>query len=273
MIIVACTFDISAAVFLSKWRRRSSIAVFDDRGPAGQDVRVALQYVVGVLALQAIEQRQVAIHVIEILEQPEPIGLCQVFVRLVLRNGGGDFDRDLFVRDGGFERRVVGAEQPVDRRRLVLLHAPHLGQRNLQRAVHTCIRMAETTGFQLDAIHENHPHPGECVVVQFADGRHHHVAPRKALAVQRAAPVAQKIDGHSASPVRVRADCKCRAASRGRQHAICFDSVHEDRVYPARVRAHAGIACEGCRPAVYAVVLSNAFVFDVSRFSCHWLLQ
>ena len=73
--------------------------MFDDSRPTRQHVGVALQDVVRVLAFQAIEQRRESMHVIEVLEQAEPIRLREVCVRLLLRQRGGHLDRDLFVAD------------------------------------------------------------------------------------------------------------------------------------------------------------------------------
>lgn len=74
---------------------------------AGNDVGVALQNVVGILAFETVEHRRVAIEMIEVFQQSESVGLRLIGIRLVLRHGSGHFDGDLFIGHRGFQRRVV----------------------------------------------------------------------------------------------------------------------------------------------------------------------
>src|SRR3546814_1786236 len=56
------------------------------------------------------------------------------------------FLSDLLVGDGGFQWRVVGADQPVDHGRLVLLGTPDLRQRQAQFLVEAGDAVAQAQG-------------------------------------------------------------------------------------------------------------------------------
>ena len=107
-------------------------AVLDGRGPPGQDVGVALQDGVGVLALQAVHQRRVAVEVVEVLEQAEAVDLRQVRVGLVLGDAAVTSMATCSKPMRRLERRLVGRVEPVHQRLLVLLDAAHLRERALQ---------------------------------------------------------------------------------------------------------------------------------------------
>ena len=78
-------------------------------------------------------------------------------------------------------QRMVGAEQPVDHRRLVMLDAPDLRQRHAQLAIHSRGGVREAHRLHLDAVHQNDAHAREGVVVQLADRLAGQLAPREAL--------------------------------------------------------------------------------------------
>jgi len=166
-------------------------AVLVHGGPAGQDVRVALKDVVRILALEPVHERGVAVHMVEVLEQAVPVDLREVLVGLGLRHGRGDLDGDLLVADRGLERRVVGAQEPVDHRRLVLLLAPHLRQRQLQGLVHPRAGMLEAQRFEFLAVHQDDAYAREGVVVELADRRLYQLLPGEVLLLERDAFIAQ----------------------------------------------------------------------------------
>jgi hypothetical protein len=88
---------------------------------------------------------------------------------------------------------MVGADQPVDHGRLMLLDAPHLRERELQlRPVHARRAVREAVRFQLDAVHEDDAHARVRIVVQLADRRLHQVAPGELLLLQRHAAIFQQ---------------------------------------------------------------------------------
>ena len=72
---------------------------------------------------------------------------------------------------------MVGADQPVDHRRLVLLDAPDLRERQLQRLVHARAGVRKAERFELDAVHQDDAHARVRVVVELADRLLHQVAP------------------------------------------------------------------------------------------------
>ncbi len=152
--------------------------------PPGHDIGIALQDVVGILALEAIEHRRVAVQVIEVFQQAEAIGLRLVGVGLILRHGRGHLDGHLFVGDGGFQRRVVDADQPVDHGRLVLLDAADLGQRQAQLLVEARNAVLEAQGVGLHAVHEDDAHTGKRIVIEFADRLAGHFLPCELLLLQ-----------------------------------------------------------------------------------------
>lgn len=71
--------------------------------PAGHEVGVVLQDVVGVLTLQPVEHDGIAIKRIEVFQQGEAIRLSLVRIGLILGDGGGHLDRHLLVGNGGFQ--------------------------------------------------------------------------------------------------------------------------------------------------------------------------
>src|SRR5690606_10985667 len=85
-----------------RWR-----AVFVDGRPAGNDVGVTLEDVVGILSLDPIKQGGVAVHVVEVFQHAVPVGLCQIRIGLGLGHGGGHFNCHLFIADGGLKRRKI----------------------------------------------------------------------------------------------------------------------------------------------------------------------
>ena len=133
---------------------------------------------------------------VEILEQSEAIGLREVRVRFLLRERSGHFDRDLLIADRRLDERMVGAEQPVDHRCLMMLDPPHLRQRHAQLAIHSCGRMLEAQRLHLDAVHENDADTREGVVVQLADRLSRQLAPSEALLVERRAAIFEQCQGH-----------------------------------------------------------------------------
>jgi hypothetical protein len=161
------------------------IAVLVRRRPSRDDVGVPLRNRVRIDALQPVQQRRIPVQVIEVLEQPEAQDLGDVGIRLILRQRGGDLDGHLLIPDRRFEWRLIGGQQPVDQRLLMLLLAPDPGQRGLQVLVHAGAGMAETNGLRFDAVHENDAHPRKGIDVQFADRLLHHILPGKVLLVDR----------------------------------------------------------------------------------------
>lgn len=154
-------------------------------GPARNDVGMGLQDVVRILAFQAIEQRRIAVEMVEVLQQSEPVDLRQIRIGLVLRHCGRDLDGDLFIRDGGFQRRMVGGDKPVDGRLLMLLDAPDFRQRHLQVFVHTRAQVLEAQRFHFQSIGQDDPDPGKRFVIELADGGLYHVLPSHSLFIER----------------------------------------------------------------------------------------
>jgi len=171
-------------------------AMLDDGRPARQHIRVALQNIVGVLAFEPVEQRGEAMHVVEILQQPEAIGLREIRIGLLLCERGCHLDRDLLVGDRRLDRRMICAEQPIDHRRLVMLNTPDLRQRQSQRQIHACGRVLKAQRLHLQAVHEDDAHASECVVVEFADRLARELAPGEALPVERRAAIFEKCQCH-----------------------------------------------------------------------------
>ena len=157
---------------------------------------VALQDVVRILALEPVEQCGKSVQMVEIFQHAEAIGLRQIVVRFLLRDGGGDLDRRLLVAERDFQRRMVGAQQPVDHRRLMLLDAAYLGQRHAQVRAVARGEMLEALGFLLDAVHQDHAYARERIVVELADWLARHFAPSEFLLVQRGAATAEGIECH-----------------------------------------------------------------------------
>jgi hypothetical protein len=73
----------------------------------------------------------------------------------------------------------------------VLLDPAHPRQRQLQVAVHARAGVAEAQRLRRDAVHQDYPHPGEGVVVQFAVRRLDQLFPGEALLLQRHTSVFQ----------------------------------------------------------------------------------
>ncbi len=175
------------------------MAVLPDGRPTRHDVGVALHQCVGVLALHPIQERGVAIEVVEVFQQPEAEALGDVRVRLHLGEAGGHLDRDLLVADGGLERRLIRGIEPVHQRLLVMLDPADPGQRLLQLRVHPRAGVAETQGLGLDAVHQDHPHARERVVGELPVGQLHQVLPREFLSIDRRASFLQQFDCHGIS--------------------------------------------------------------------------
>jgi len=72
-----------------------------------QDVGIPLEDCVGVLALHPIHERAKPVHVVEVLEEPEAIHRCEVFVRLLERERGCHLDRHLLETDRRLERCLI----------------------------------------------------------------------------------------------------------------------------------------------------------------------
>ena len=91
--------------------------------PARKNVRVALQDVVRVLALEAIAQLGVPVEVVEVFQQTEAMHLRHVRIRFTQRDVRRHLDRHLLVSDGGLERGVnatqsaLGARTPAPPKR------------------------------------------------------------------------------------------------------------------------------------------------------------
>ena len=171
--------------------------MLDHRRPARHGCRCSSAgWLLASLPVEPIEQRREAVQVIEVLEQAEAIDLRQVRVRLVLRERRRHLDRDLLVADGGLERRLIGGDEPVDQRLLVLLDAPDARERRLQVAVHARAACAEAHRLRLDAVHQDHAHARERVVVELADGRPRHLAPGEHLAIERHPFFGENIQAH-----------------------------------------------------------------------------
>jgi hypothetical protein len=165
------------------------VPVLDGRRAPGENVRVALHEGIRIFAFDAIHQRGIPVHVVEVLEQSKAIHLSQIRVRFAFRHTRGDLDCDLLEANGGFEGRLVRRIEPVHERLLMLLDTAHLREGLLQILVHAGTRMREPQRFRLNTIHQNHAHAREGVVVEFAIGPLDQVLPCKALPRQRHALV------------------------------------------------------------------------------------
>src|SRR5690606_30785694 len=174
----------------------------DDGRSAGKYIGVALQDVVRDLAFQAIQQRRVAIHVIEVFQQAEAIDLSQVGIGFLLRQGRGDFDGDLLITAGGLQRRVIRASTPVEYPDLRLFHTTDLGERPSQVEVEAggCVREAQR--FVLHAVHQDYAYARECVVIEFADRLARQLAPGKALLIDGRAAIFEECQRHGRGPLR-----------------------------------------------------------------------
>jgi len=128
---------------------------------------------------------------IEILKQRVAVALRLIAVLLELGDGGGHLDGDLFVGDGRLERRVIGAQQPVDAGLLMLLGAHQLRQFFAQRQIHPQGGLLGTDRIRFDAVHQHDADAGEGVVVELADRFADHVLPGEALPLERRAFVLQ----------------------------------------------------------------------------------
>ena len=174
--------------------------MLDGGRPAREDVCVALEDRVGVLTLQPVHQRRVPVHVVEVFEQPEPIDLRQVRIRLALRDRCRYLDRDLLESDGRLQRRLVGRVQPVDQRLLVLLHPAHESERTLKLLVHARAGVAEAERLALDAVHEDHSNPRERIRIELAVCRTGEIPPGESLAVERHALLLHDVESHVDPP-------------------------------------------------------------------------
>jgi hypothetical protein len=134
--------------------------------------------------------------VVEVLQQRETVALREVRVGLELRDRGSDLDGGLLVADGGLDRRMVGADQPVDRGGLVLLDAHQLRQLHPRLRIAAQRNLLGAQRIQLHPVHQDDAHAGERVVVELADRLADHVFPGEALALQLNAFVLQKVDTH-----------------------------------------------------------------------------
>src|SRR3546814_9503697 len=94
------------------------------------------------------------------------------------------FLSDLVVGDGGFQWRVVCADQPVDHGRLVLLGTPDLRQRQAQFLVEAGDAVAQAQGVGLDPVHEDDADTGKGIVIELADRLAGHFLPCEFLLLQ-----------------------------------------------------------------------------------------
>jgi hypothetical protein len=90
---------------------------------------------------------------VEVLQQPEPVHLGQVGVRLAFGDARRDLDRHLFEADGCFEGGLVGRVEPVHQRLLMLLDAAQPRQGELQITIHARAGVAEAQRLRLEAVH------------------------------------------------------------------------------------------------------------------------
>jgi hypothetical protein len=88
---------------------------------------------------------------------------------------------------------LIGRQQPVDHRLLVLLDAPNACERQLQRLIHAGARVAEAIGFRFDSVHQNDADTREGVVVELANRCLHEIAPGEDLTVERRPLLAKNI--------------------------------------------------------------------------------
>jgi hypothetical protein len=88
---------------------------------------------------------------------------------------------------------MISTEQPVHHRRLMLFGTADLRQRQAQFAAHSCRHVLKAQRFGFDAVHQDHAHARERIVIQFADRLADHIAPGKALLVEGVAFRAEKI--------------------------------------------------------------------------------
>src|SRR5690606_35676236 len=106
--------------------------------------------------------------------------------------------------------------------------------------VHAQGHLLRAQGVQFDAIHQDDAHPGECIVIELAEGLPDHVLPAHALASQRDALVLEQVDRHgiysccgrqtdtdvwplisrAASQLRTTSSCCSSCASASRQDAL-----------------------------------------------------
>jgi hypothetical protein len=85
--------------------------------------------------------------VIEILQQPIAENLRNVGIGFGLREGCGHFDGHLLITDRGLERRLIGRQQPIDERLLMLFFPSHSREIALQLFIHSGAGMAEAETF------------------------------------------------------------------------------------------------------------------------------
>src|SRR6185312_864914 len=98
---------------------------------------------------------------------------------------------------------MVGAEQPVHLRFLVMLDAADAGERFAQGRAHPRRQVLEANGLALDAIHQDDAHARECVIVELADLLLDELTPGEALALERGAFAIEKLQSHERLLVRV----------------------------------------------------------------------
>lgn len=187
-----------AVVMLAKVVFGVSVLV-DGRPPHG-DVSVALSDVVGVLAFQPVQQRRIAVEVIEVLQHAEAIDLGEIGVGLVLGDAGGDLDRHLLVGDGGLQPRLVRRQQPVDQCFLVVLDATYPRQQQPQMLVEQRTVVREAVGLVLDAVHQDDPDPRHGIVVELADRLGRELTPGEFLSLQRHAFLFHEMKSHRVHP-------------------------------------------------------------------------
>src|SRR5690606_11335896 len=151
----------------------------------GDQIGIALQDVVCILAFKPVQHRGISIQMIEVLQQTEAIGLGLVGIRLILGDCRGHLDGNLLVGNGSFQRGMVGRQQPVHSSALMLFHPADLRQGQLQSLVEPrqVMLVSQCVGF--DAVHQDHAHSGEGIIIKLADGQAGHLFPGQLLLCQR----------------------------------------------------------------------------------------
>jgi hypothetical protein len=96
---------------------------------------------------------------------------------------------------------VIGSDQPVDERGLMLLDPADIAKRSPQLRVHARRGVLKAQRLHLDAVHENNAYPRECVVIQLANRFLHQLAPCEALLVEGSAGRGEKIQTHDECPL------------------------------------------------------------------------
>ena len=84
---------------------------------------------------------------------------------------------------------MIGAEEPIHHRRLVLFDPPYLRKRQAQLTVEPCGSVREAHRFGFDAVHQDNSHTREGVVVQLADRLTGQLPPSEALSGERRAAI------------------------------------------------------------------------------------